>query len=401
MNKLMYSLVFGVLASGIGVPVLATQPDDRYLWPEGGMVYTESTITPWKARTLAHQHHVLTLLKVSEVSVDVAKSLVIPYEDTFLTCPAVKRLDAKAAEALAKRPGYLRLWGLTVLTPEVGSALVRHKGQTVELTGVREITPAVAAAISGGKRYGIELGLTSISVDVASALAKFQGEIFLPDLESLTVEAATAFRTHKSHLDLGKAKITAEVAEILLLHEGEIGMIGVKRLEPGVGDILARHKAEVYLQLEEIDSVPLARKMFKASNASSSVHDLRTMSPEIAAEYAREDPGSLEHLDLLSPEAARELARCEYDIDLPGLIRLTPELAKALTDRKPAVYLTGIKSLEGVDGLRVAEVLASTPAPVYLEFLERVSPAVLAALRKKSTIKLPPDEELTIIPESN
>ena len=85
---------------------------------------------------------------------------------------------------------------------------------------------------------------------------------------------------------------------------------------------------------------------------------------------------------------------------MPALIRLTPELAKALTDRKPAVYLTGIKSLEGVDGLRVAEVLASTPAPVYLKFLERVSPAALAALRKKSTIKLPPDEELTIIPES-
>lgn len=398
MNQPVYSLVVFILASVTGVPLLAMQPDDRYRWPEGGMVYTEPTITPWKARTLAREHHVLTLLKVSEITVDVAKSLVIPHEDTFLTCPAVEKLDAKAAEALAKRPGYLRLWGLKALTPETAAALIGHKGQTVELTGVREITAAVATAISRGKRYGIELGLTSISVDVASELAKFQGEIFLPDMESLSIEAAMAFRGHKSHLDLGKAKITADVAEILLLHEGEIGMIGVKRLEPGVGDILARHKAEVYLQLEEIDSVPLARKMFKASNASNSVHDLRTMSPEIAAEYAREDPGYLAHLDLLSPEAATELAKCENDLTLPELTDLTPRLVTCLTNRRPAVYLTGIKSLEGDEAVRVAEALASTPAPVYLEFLERVSEPALAALRKKPSIKLPPIEKLKVVP---
>jgi hypothetical protein len=398
MNQPVCSFVVGILASVTGVQLLAMQPDDRYLWPEGGMVYTESTITPWKARTLAREHHVLTLLKVSEITVDVAKSLVIPHEDTFLTCPAVEKLDAKAAAALAKRPGYLRLWGLKALTPETAAALVGHKGQTVELTGVREITAAVAAAISGGKRYGIELGLTSISVHVASELAKFQGEIFLPDMESLSIEAAMAFRVHKSHLDLGKAKITADVAEILLLHEGEIGMIGVKRLEPGVGDILARHKAEVYLQLEEIDSVPLARKMFKASNASNSVHDLRTMSPEIAAEYAREDPGYLANLDSLPLDAAKELARGPHELDFPALSRIAPDVASTLTDRKYSVYLTGIKSLEGDEGVRVAEALASTPAPVFLEFLERVSEPALAALRKKPSIKLPPIEKLKVVP---
>ena len=177
-------------------------------------------------------------------------------------------------------------------------------------------------------------------------------------------------------------------------------MMGVARLEPGVGDILARHKSEIRLMLEEIDSVPLAKKMFVAGHKSTSVYNLRTMSPEIAAEYARQDPGYLKRLDSLSLEAAKELAKGLHDLDFPALTGLTPELAKALTDRKPAVYLIGIKSLEGADGLRVAEVLASTPAPVYLEFLERVSPAALAALRKKSTIKLPPDTELTIIPEN-
>ena len=122
------------------------------------------------------------------------------------------------------------------------------------------------------------------------------------------------------------------------------------------------------------------------------------MSPEIAAEYARQNPGYLEHLDSLFLEAATELAKGRHDLDFPALTSLTPELAKALTDRKPGVYFIGIKSLEGADAVRVAEVLASTPAPVYLEFLERVSAGALAVLRTKKSITLPPDEDLTIVP---
>ena len=395
----LFDLVISVLfAFAVSMPLRAEEPDKRYLWPAGGFVCTEATITPWKARELARQYPVLTLLKVSELSADVARNLVTPHEDTFLTLPSLEKLDVQAAKALSHRPGYLRLWGLKTLTPEVAAALGSHAGQDLELTGVNEISPEVARALAGSKRWAVELGLKSISMEVAAALSKSQGEIYLPELEAVSVEAAVAFQPHRKYLDLGKAKISAEVAESLLLHDGDVGMMGVARLEPGVGDILARHKSEVRLMLEEIDSVALARKMFAANHGSSSVCNLRTMSPEIATEYARQNPGYLERLDSLSLEAAKELARGRHDIDLPALTRLTPELAKALTDRKPAVYLTGIKSLEGVDGLRVAEVLASTPAPVYLEFLERVSPAALAALRKKSTIKLPPDDKLTIIP---
>ena len=231
-------------------------------------------------------------------------------------------------------------------------------------------------------------------------MSKFQGEIYLPELETLSVEAAVAFQPHRRYLDLGKAKISTEVAEVLLLHEGDVGMMGVSRLEPGVGDILARHKSEIRLMLEEIDSVTLAKKMFVAGHKSSSVYKLRTMSPEIAAEYARQGPGFLKHLDSLSLEAAKELAGGRHDLDLPALTRLTPELARTLTDRKPAVYFIGIKSLEGADGLRVAEALASTPAPVYLEFLERVAEPALIAFREKPSIKLPPLEQLTVVPES-
>ena len=122
------------------------------------------------------------------------------------------------------------------------------------------------------------------------------------------------------------------------------------------------------------------------------------MSPEIAAEYARRDPGYLERLDSLSVEAARELAKGNLEIKLPAVTELSPELATALTDRTDSVYLRGIKVLEGAEAVAVAEAFASTPAPIWMTSLERVSAPALAALRKKYTIRLPPEEELTIVP---
>ena len=122
------------------------------------------------------------------------------------------------------------------------------------------------------------------------------------------------------------------------------------------------------------------------------------MSPEIAAEYAQRDPGYLERLDSLSVEAARELAKGDLPITLPAITKLSPELATALTDRVRPVYLSGIKALDGPDAVPVAEALASTRGPIWMDSLERVSAPALAALRKKDTIRLPPEEELTIVP---
>lgn len=363
-----------------------------------GFVYEEVSLTPEKARDLARKHAVLTLLKVREVSAEVAENLVTPYLDTFLTLPALETIDAHAAAKLSVRHGYLRLWGITSLTPETAAALVGSPGQRLELTGVRDISPEVAAALIRGKRDALGLGLTTLPTAIAEILAEFPGELWFPRLETLSREAAGALRKHRAAIELGPARISAEVAETLLDHDAPIGLRRVRKLAPGVGDILAKHKAEVWLALEEIDSVSLARKLFTEPEASSSVHRLRTMSPAIAAEYARHEPGYLQQLDTLSVEAAKELSKYQRSLKFPAIMQLSPELATALTDRKQAVYLPGLKAIDGPDAVRVAEALASTPAPVYIEFLERISAPALAALRKKATIKIPSDAKLTIVP---
>jgi hypothetical protein len=379
-----------------------------------GFVYSEATITPDKARELAREHVVLTLVNVTEVSPAVAEALVIRGRDTFLTLPALATLDEEAATILAQRPGLLRLWGLKSVTPEVAAALVAHDGARLELNGIKEISPAAARALAKGRRSsGISVGLIDLPLEIAAILAEFPHNLDFPYLETLSLESAKAIAEHGEvvqrgsetvgpTLDLGKARLTPAIAEALLAHDGPLSLNRLKRLEPGVGDVLAKHSFPVLLMLEEIDSVALARKIFSDGHASSSVARLRTMSPEIATEYARAVPGSIPGailaLETLTPEAATALGKVSDRITLRGITHLTPELARALTDRQPPVYLLGIKTLDGPDALAIAQALASTPAAVYLGKLERVSAPALAALRKKATITLPPDEKLTIVP---
>ena len=375
-----------------------------------GFVYSEATITPDKARELAREHVVLTLVNVTEVSPAVAEALVIPGGDTFLTLPALATLDEATAKILAQRPGILRLWGLKSVTPEVAAALVAHDGDRLELNGIKEISPAAARALAKGRRsWGISVGLIDLPREIAAILAEFPYNLDFPYLETLSLESAKAIAEHGEvvqrgsetvgpTLDLGKARLTPAIAEALLAHDGPLSLNRLKRLEPGVGDILAKHRFPVLLMLEEIDSVALARKIFSDGHKSSSVARLRTMSPEIATEYARLDPGEILALETLTPEAATALGKVSDRITLRGVTHLTPELAGALTDRRPPVYLLGIKTLDGPDALAIAQALASTPAPVYLGKLERVSAPALEALRKKATITLPPDEKLTIVP---
>lgn len=104
--------------------------------------------------------------------------------------------------------------------------------------------------------------------------------------------------------------------------------------------------------------------------------------------------------DRLTAEHAAKLAGEKATIFLQ-VKKLTPEVARVLTTRlnnEFPVYLSGITALDSPDAVAVAEALASTPAPVVIKHLERISAPALAALRKKATITIPPNEKLTIVP---
>lgn len=410
MRQPLLLLLIGLWAVGAAAEGDPIEQRQNYRTP-AGPVYTAPEITPEKARELTRGQAVLTLLKVTEISPAVADSLVNPYPDTFLTLPALESIDVQSATKLSRHRGHLRLWGIKSLTPEVAAALVASPGLSLQVTGVRDISPDVARALAGGKREQLGLGLPSLSADIAEALAAFRGRLLrFPRLESLSLDAAVALAKHRGSLDLGPARISPEVAEALLEHDGPLGLTEVAKLEPGVGEILARHRHQVWLAVEEIDSVALAHKLFSNSNSNPytgfGVSNLKTLSPDVAAVFAAQrHSAGFEQITSLTPAAAAALSKHEGHLYLDKLVSLSPELARSLTDRARSatlagvwgVTLRGVEALDTPEAVEVAKALASTSAPVNLPNLRRVSAAALAELRKKPTIKLPAEHEITVV----
>lgn len=379
------------------------QAGDRRTYVPGNFDYKEPTISAEQARHLASTRGIITLAHVRSLTPEVARNLVTNEHGIMLTLPAVETLDADTARELARFKGNLRLWGLKILTPEVARVMADTKtGEDLDLCGLPNLSVEVAGILATTKVPALWLGLREIDVELARALVPMRGHLIFPDLETLSPEAAAELAKHKGPLNLGTVKLSQEAATALLAHKSWLSLPGVKRLEPGVGDILARCEDEISISLAEIDSVALARKVFRERNSSTAVGALKTISPEIASELVQSGASvSMYRLEKLSPEAAQELARKQGDMVFFALKSLTAETARALTDRPASefpVRLKGMTVLDGPAGVAVAEALASTSGSVHLEGLERVSARALAVLRTKPAIKLPPDEKLTIVP---
>ena len=395
------SLIGIVLAALSG----AVDAVDRSSYVAGNYDYIEPTITAEKARELAASEPILTLSRVKTVSQEVAENLVSNERGFMLSLPAVEELDIATARELSRFKGRLRLWGVPRITPDVARVFAENMaGEDLDLSGLSDCSIEVAEILATTKTPALWLGLREIDVPLARALVPLRGHLIFPDLETLSPEAAAELAKHKGPLNLGRAKLSKEAATALLAHNMWLSLPYVKRLEPGVGDILAQRPNWVTLSLEEIDSIALARKLLREPNASGATEHLRTISPEIARELVQSGfRGGLGHLERLSPDAARELAKHDSDIIIRGSLRLTADSARALTNRQPrvvgaAVHLDGVEFLEGPDAVAIAEALASTPGEVSLKNLKRISAPALAALKKKPAIKLPPAEKLTVVP---
>ncbi len=90
---------------------------------------------------------------------------------------------------------------IKTLTVEQAEALLSRlelqRGFTLFLDGLTTITPEVAEALAKYK-YGLFLnGLTTITPEVAEALAKYEGEyLYLSDLTTITPEALKILRAN-------------------------------------------------------------------------------------------------------------------------------------------------------------------------------------------------------------
>jgi hypothetical protein len=188
---------------------------------------------------------------------------------------------------------------LTSLTVEQAKTLVgKAISEDYSLPHLKQIVPEVARRLARGnprdtinRDYDFP-ALQLLTPASARGLSRCRGKIRLGSLRELDPDVAAAFEQHSNTLILeAVTELSAEAAEALARHRGDVEL---PALDADAAETFKRHRG----QLTPVTAMPPVT-----------------------------DPGALE---TLSPEAARELARHPFDLNLMGLKTLTPEAALAL-----------------------------------------------------------------------
>ena len=322
-----------------------------------------TTLTPNVANALARHKGRLSLNGLTEItSVPLVEKLGHRLQSNNLV-----EISEEVALSLKsiKDEGYLSLDGLTTLTPNVANALARHKGR-LSLNGLTEITSVPLAEKLAEQSDFVDLSnLVEISQEVASTLAKYEGDLFLDGLTTLSPNVANALAQHKGWLSLnGLTTLTYDVAESLSRHQGELGL-GVTTLEPQIASLLAMHRGDaLYMRnLRGLQNGQLAGKLLDSwayqveAELTAMLFDrLETISEEAATEIAsRKGVLLLNGLKTLTPRLAKILATHEGTLNLSGIEEISEETAEALSPHAGLLHLTG---LVNISNSRVAKALA-------------------------------------------
>ena len=407
-----------VAPGGVGWPARA---EDDFVVEEGP-VYSRQTnliesLTPAKVKWLLAEFDPGEQLEV-EVS---PRMLVTPGGDC-LYLNGLKALDADTAVALAKGwKGSLMLGGLTSLDADAARALETdarvNRGEMLSVFGLTSLDAGTAKVLAGTRGWdGILSRLTTLEADVATALAAFEGQLYLDGLTELSPEAAEALvRSEASSLHLnGLTGISPEAAEGL----GRCGALnlhlnGVKTLSAAAASALARFGREgSSLHLTGLTTLDAeTAKALAASKAwTGQLPYLERLDAATAAAFveflnAKKKlknvglPIVIGGLTRLDGETARTLDTLEWVLlEVPRLTTLSVDTATALAGCRAwwSGSLPGITALDSPDAVAIATALATRRGRLSLPNLEKISPDALSALVEKEDVQIPPIKTLEL-----
>ena len=300
-----------------------------------------------------------------------------------LMLTSLESLDAETAAVLAGYDeGPLFLDGLSTLSPEVARALKNFKGgprsfasfgRCLSLAGLETLAPEAAASLAAFPGEALVLGVRELPEAAFRRLMKFQRRLYLPRLARIpagATEAITDYRGPGLSL-LGLSSLSPEQARALT----ELGvkwngrLPNVKNLTPETAAVLAEFKGPrleldgATLSQEALEKVAgyrgllLLRGLTTLSDAQLAVLEafngggldlggLARVTPDLAKQLATFATKflSLDDVTELSPEAAATLAGFPGAVSLAGLTEPSPELIRALGDLRRR-SLTGVTAL--------------------------------------------------------
>ena len=328
----------------------------------GAFISAECELRPGKVlKRFKEYSQIIMLLAIANLprnaSVDKtlnrqAKMLVDVTEDNFeVTAQLAARLPAL-------RPKKIDFgWEFTMpnLSVEAASFLSCYQGE-LNLLGLRSLSDEAAKSLAehkGGLNLG---GLKSLSDEAAKSLAEHKGGLNLGGLKSLSDEAAKSLAEHEGSLDLGGLRsISDQAAKSLAKHEGGLGLGSITSLSDAAALALGRHVGDLYLGgLKELN-ITTARALAKHKGA-------------LVLAWERW-PGTWEGLSKLNVEIMQALAEHKGDLNLAGLKKLNDASAEALARHEGELNLRSITSLSDAS----AQALGNHKGHIVLAELKKLS----------------------------
>lgn len=292
--------------------------------------------------------------------------LIVPMVALALGAGAVREA---CAEALPTDPATI-----TSLTPEQAATLAAtYKGKELRLGGLESLSPDVARALCGQEGGILHLdGVTDLSTDTAEALGEFKGGILsLGALTALDVDTAAALATLRCPmLRLGGLKtISDESAKALAEFRGQLLWLhSLAELSPEAARAFAAFKGQTLM-------LPSLAKVGAEGAEALAEFKGKLIAPQLLFGIGREPP--------LTPGSARIVhAYCANATGGP-------------------VVLPNITTIDTPEAIEAVEVLATAKGQIELPRLKTISAKCLPILATKEDLRIPPSEQLEIIPDGD
>jgi hypothetical protein len=130
----------------------------------------------------------------------------------------------------------LRLDNIESLTPEVAEALANHERALI-INGLSSLLPAVATSLA--TRVG---NSNAVRANGSSVTSKRTSTLVLNGLENLSLESATALAAFTGELVLKPiTEVNPDTAAALARHKGRLHLTGLTKLSPGTHTALPAH----------------------------------------------------------------------------------------------------------------------------------------------------------------
>jgi len=212
----------------------------------------------------------------AEVLVSVRRDPTRRIKNMQIWAPNLKTLSESTAKILSKHEGDLCFPALEHISPRTAASLASTQCNCLSLNSLSTVSGEVGVALASFTGGHLYLGLKSISVSVAEALARHEKWLYLDRIETLSDEAAEAL----SHLPPcgwlglnGLSKISDAAAESLGRRDGWLSLKALESLSPVAARSLSRLQyLETSTEVRKI--INKARKLVTAPSSAKTAQHL-------------------------------------------------------------------------------------------------------------------------------